>query len=65
MHKWFTVTLEIGERTYSYFRKHMMTNYKGGILDSALGNTGVLSHSHFLNPHCFDGHAYVKVYTLY
>ena len=26
---------------------------------------GVLSHTHFLNQHCFDGHPYVKVYVPY
>ncbi len=44
-------------------KKHMMTNYKGGIQDSALG---VVLATLIVDTHaCFDGHPYVKVYIPY
>ncbi len=45
-------------------KKHMITKLSGCHTGFCAGD-GVLSQSHFGNPHCFDGHAYVKVYTPY
>ncbi len=42
----------------------MMTKLSGCHTGFCAGD-GVHSQFHFGNPHCFDGHAYVKVYTPY